>query len=208
MRPLKIIGIIVGILSVSLLIYGIGFYEWPREDPKELYMTTEDGHHVHQCNLPIFYSIDKNVPEHIAELIKKSFDYWEGLTDKRLFIYSGIDNYDTSDIDTLNAGIVVIGVETEIDAHHSSAGGTAQLKWDKKGCIKPELLIKLHKSIMNMSDELRETVIRHEIGHLLGFKDTNDVKEDLMYRSLVPVYDLKGLSEWELEAFKIYYGGN
>jgi hypothetical protein len=72
------------------------------------------------------------------------------------------------------------------------------------GCITSAGIF-IYERGVKAKDRTFITIMRHEIGHTLGF-DHSSYGFDLMYEGLYKGKNvLKEASEWELKAFKIYY---
>jgi hypothetical protein len=202
---LDYIMIITAILSISLLVYGICFYKEKRPDPKTLYLTTTEGIVVRQCNFPVLYSINEKVPLDLTDIIIDSFEYWNNFARSDIFKFMGILDFTNDGID--ESPIIVVEIEENNDAEHANAIAYTSIKWKSDGCIKMSAGINIRKgALKDCSIDGLKSSLRHEVGHLLGFKHSK-FKSDLMYNNINP-NKLKDLSEWELKAFKLYYYNN
>lgn len=204
-KILLVVSIIVAILSIGLLIYGICFYKEERPDPKTLYLTTTEDIVIHQCNFPVLYSINEKIPPDIINVIMDSFEYWNKLAEFDIFKFMGVLDFTNNGID--ESPIIVVEIEKDNDAEHANAVAYTSIKWKSDGCIGMSAGINIRESALRdcSIDGLRSS-LRHEVGHLLGFKHSK-FKSDLMYNDINP-NKLKDLSEWELKAFKLYYNNN
>ena len=179
----------------------------PKGEPVSLYKVSDENVIIRQCSLPILYAINKDVPNKIQRMIIESFDYWDDLTDKDLFFYMGTTDWVPGD--KASGIIVVVGLTHEVrtEEHKNTlAYVEPSTYWKDTGCL-AKGSISIFADTQSKSDDMLRSVIRHEIGHILGFGHSPD-SDDLMYRAieecLIP--ELKGLSKWELEAFRLYYG--
>jgi len=161
------------------------------------YIITENMKPAHQCDksLPVFYMIGVNVPADIYMVITESFNYWNSLSNKKLFMQIGYikEVYDSE------GGITPIS----LGALPSKVGGRTRVGYDIDGCIF-ETKIVLNFDIQYLPVSMQHNIVRHEIGHLLGLDDSNN-KEGIMNRSVSYHEKIKNLIPIELIAFKLFY---
>ena len=191
-------------MKLSILLILSMMFGCARPPPIELYRKIGNNSYTHQCDLPIFYGMDKSVPEELKPVIIKAFDYWDSLFKYNLFFYIG-DNLDEEIVDS--EAMVVVKIVEEKDSFDKS-GATTHISaiYNIKGCM-PNPRIEVKNRILIFNDNSVETVLRHEIGHVLGFIDSQ-YEEDLMYKTINLFFYIdkpKEASEREKKAFEIYY---
>lgn len=150
-------------------------------------------------SFPIKWGFSCSFPEAMKPQVRRAFQYWDDMTPAQLFSEAsscGIVDY--------NNGIYVISSDSEYEKGDEQVWGTAHaaIRNDElKGAVitvwKPWLLSKEVK--------LQESVIRHEIGHALGYDHGGDAR-CLMYPYITENHGLLGLCGPEREQFRRLYG--
>lgn len=190
------ISLLLSLISCASVVQNRDTYELSSLDVA--YIITENMKPAHQCdkNLPIFYMIGENVPADIYEIINKSFEYWNSFSNKKLFMQIEYiqEVYDSG------GGITPVG----LGELKSNVGGKVAVKYNEiDGCIFKTKLV-LNFDIQYLPTSMQNNIIRHEIGHLLGFDDSND-ENGIMHRSVSSRDGIKNLSLKEINAFKLFY---
>lgn len=170
-----------------------------RGEPPSLYKVTETNKPLRQCNLPILYKINDNVPLDTRTAIINAFNYWDDLSNEKLFLFLGITNLTI--IDSIIGDTIIV----EIEEHKPYKDGLAYVhrNWFASGCLFGGG-IRIYRDTFRLPIKGLESVLRHEVGHVLGFGHS-PLGSDLMHESIRPSKYLKGASEWEIKAFNIYY---
>jgi hypothetical protein len=176
-----------------------------KPNPIELYRKIGNDTYTHQCNLPIFYGVDASVPDELKPVIINAFNYWDSLFEYNLFFYVG-DNLDKEVVDS--GAVVIVGISKKESEPVDKMKSITHIGpiYNIEGCM-PNPRIKINNGILIFNDNSIETVVRHEIGHVLGFIDTTD-SDDIMHRTidmLLYIDEPKEASEWEKKAFEIFY---
>ena len=180
------------------------------QTPADLYNKNIAGSHLHQCILPIIYAYSENVDDNTIKLIENSIDYWNSIYGKKLF--TGIGTLPLTYVSARPKIVVLIDVLTSEEYNKKFRSiELARVEYNKlsrkDGCIIGGTIL-LKKDELNNTKNTKkgiENVIRHELGHILGFGHNRD-SNGLMYISIDPNIDkYKTLTEKELKAFNLYY---
>ena len=160
---------------------------------------------VRQCSFPIVYKINREVPDRQKNLIIRSFEYWDNLTEKNLFEYGGTTHLRAGG--PLSRNIIVVGITNEPRTSLTKtwlAYTTRSFYDGSTACITRKGDIKIFRPTIYKLDDVFESIIRHEVGHTLGLLHNLD-PEGLMFRTIKDTDIKKELNEWELNAFKWIY---
>lgn len=187
-------------LATLAIMIGIGtLYIW--NNPQMLYRESEEGHLVRQCRLPLYYVIENDIPDKYKEMIVSGFDYWNKVArthgKKRGDIFMPIRVEDSIDEIDLSDIVAVMTLNVKFDGMLAATMYTDE----PDGCTSQADIFILDYTLETQEDDVVEAVIKHEIGHVLGFGHST-IPWHLMYYS---VSDVEELSDWEIEAFKVSY---
>lgn len=140
-------------------------------------LISNKGQSIKQCDEKILYAISDNLPVAFHDIVRRGFDYWNALLEHKKFYYIGIVDYTPMDPET--SGFIIIGVSSERD---SNIYGFTKYDYDHgTGCMSSTKIF-LTPSCLQDSDVLMESVVRHEIGHVLGFGHSKDEKHLMWYK--------------------------
>jgi len=115
------------------------------------------------CDVPIFYVLN-NVDEKNVESIVDAADYWNVALGKKLFIYGGQNKSEVKP----TAHTMVIA---QLDNLGASCG-LAVVNSGKDGCvIAPRITL---KSSCMKDKATTESLVRHELGHVLGLRNSDN----------------------------------
>lgn len=155
-------------------------------------------------NLPILWSFDCEFPEQYKMIIKNAFAYWEGHVNSRPLFEERKDCSISDFFDgTTDGGIGIIIDDEQKFLDKIPLHGIAPIvvKNDSvyAGLV---VLFPVWKQLNN--ELLQESVVRHEIGHLLGL-DHNNNKSCLMYKTIDFDENKKGACLQEIKTIKQFY---
>lgn len=125
------------------------------------------------CNSHILVVIDPEIPDTQAVIIRDAASYWNETVGHTIFL--GPDTIIGSDD---RSAVLIRTAET---SKHSVAGVTTEY-YAAKGCI-ISAGVRIRPNILNGDHDIFESVIRHELGHVLGLGHS-DIFTDLMAPSV------------------------
>jgi len=165
------------------------------------YLRTKTGKIKHLCNAPIFYAYDNTVDPSHMRAIEDGMDYWNVVLGTRMFLYGG------TDISAKNSSrdLLIFSEVKDLKGHCGIAFIHSK---GASGCTS-SMNIVLDKDCM---DPLRaETLVRHEVGHILGLANT-DNPEHLMMINVLEHFKIGATEpieadDSEIEAIKELYDG-
>jgi len=137
---------------------------------------------VRVCEFPIYYVL-KNVSDENIKSVTNGADYWNGILGKSKFVYKG--KYTKTKVSSFVRFLVIEQFdklpnrdEDDDEDEDESICGLAYANSSSSGCVeKPN--IDLKSKCMKNSLEA-ETLVRHELGHIIGLDDSDNPMH-LMY---------------------------
>jgi len=152
----------------------------------DFYNQTEGRYiEIRQCSLPIAISFS-GLSTSEENKVKRGLRFWEKYAGRRLFVESP------------NAAVVFENYPHE---YYEFAGATTSSIWDSNGCFIFSVVRFMYR-LDSFSEWEQDFIIRHEIGHLLGFSDSDD-RFHIMYHHVKINVDCP--SDSELDALRRYY---
>lgn len=128
-----------------------------------------------QCSLPVFIA-SKNLQQNQQERTNSAIKHWNESVGINVFFDLG--DVAWAEIEQ-NQGFVLISISENL---RSSALATTNIIINSKKCIQ-SAKIYINSNYSNYNIDVFETIIRHELGHVLGFYHTSDFTK-LMYSNI------------------------
>ena len=151
-------------------------------------------------SFPIPWGFSCSYPEKLKPLARRAFKWWDDMTPVDLF-----REVDGCGIVDYNNGIYVIHSDSMYDKiEGETVWGTAHAAI-RLGKLHGGVITLWRPWLQSKELDLQESVIRHEIGHLLGFDHGGD-ERCLMYPYITDKYRLQGLCKPEKDTFRRLYG--
>jgi hypothetical protein len=140
---------------------------------------------LRQCEIPITISF-VDLSDEDANQARKSLNLWESYAGKKLFV----EDYP--------ARVLVMNYD---GIYYGETAALTHNEWDRNGCIFAST-ITLNLPLGSLNALQGQFILAHEIGHVLGFADSDD-KFHLMYGNVGLNVDRPSASE--IEALRRMY---
>jgi hypothetical protein len=176
--------------------------------PVNLYSKLPDKTIIRQCDLPVLYVFNKEIPKRMQDITHKAVEYWNSVYGGKLFFYGGIVDYKIDDPET--GALLLIDIFDRYKDKYGlikldSSLASTKFKANRRGCISANIEIFADILDNRLDENGLQTVMRHELGHTLGLGHSDKLLEDGLMEDKTSFGSLKELSEYELKAFRLIY---
>lgn len=155
------------------------------------------------CSPPAMVVFAEDIPPDIQVAVREGMEYWNRMTNKRLFIDGGMTDWTY----TARELMAMVPIMIKYDSTIEKAGACAVTKFRKFKCMH-NVRVSFNVDCMSeLSDEKKLTVARHELGHVLGL-DHNRFANSVMKADVLTLpesYHPVEASWRELEELLIKY---
>lgn len=161
----------------------------------------ESDKFVRQCDTPVFVASDKNLTVLRAELVTNAVTHWNQSVGMDLFMDLGV--LDWADSNAPNDAFILISLD-ETDEMKDKLCGITRFKWDERGCMRT-VSIHINPKCLKKGNEIFETIVRHELGHVLGLTHVDDFTKLMNYSIEETLQHPVDVSQEEIERVKNLY---
>ena len=137
-----------------------------------------------QCYLPIGFAIAEDSDPRFEQLIKDSVLYWNVAIGYEVFVDYGHTGYTLQDPEAV--AVVMLGAVSDIESSDSNRQnnvmpcGRASQGVTIDGCV-AKASVEINTGCTERTDIL-QTIVRHEMGHILGLRDDIDFTTLMSYK--------------------------
>ena len=187
---------------VSILLFSILFNGCAATSP---YLLDKNELQIHQCSLPVLYGVTEDTEKVFRGPIYKAFNYWNTVIERKVFINFGTIPWRVHSPYT--RGFIPVSVLSRNDPWISDleSCGKTLLSYDINRCITSAKIAIVGECIKSL-DRLN-SMVRHEIGHVLGLNNKSSHTPYLMNKNVErSVQHPVDASEEEIKAVRRLYG--
>ena len=144
---------------------------------------------LHQCAPFVLYRYSSNVDTNQRKTIEQALEWWSEQVNV-VFVES----------DEGEPDLYFTNNEHE---YHGNIEAKTTFKSNDDGCISDATTVFMY-SLDGLPWWKKQLVVRHELGHVLGLKDSSNSRSIMFYK-LDHLVDIDSLLPGEVEALKLYY---
>lgn len=140
---------------------------------RDFYIKTSDDKPIKQCIIPIGFAIAEDTPDELKQHLRDGVMYWNEALGSKMLVDFGSTGFTLESPYT--DGFLMVGVVSNLkqkDLSGIHACGRTTMSYMADGCI-TKSKVRIDLSCIEDEDKLI-TIVRHEIGHVLGLSDTSD----------------------------------
>jgi len=160
----------------------------------------ETGIAARQCDLPQFAGVSPSIPIRLHASVRGAFEYWNEAIGKQIFLYVGEQpwEYDSEEY----GGITIVSGE---ENYPRKSLAYASMEWMPDGCIKIANIV-VNPKAFDRDMASFNTLMRHEIGHLLGLRHRDLFTEIMNPKASITPREPQSASQEEIRLLKELYG--
>jgi len=155
---------------------------------------------VRQCSLPVFIASDQNLTALRADMVGSAATHWNHSVGMDLFMDLGILDWASREP---NDAFILVSVEETVEMKDKLCGIT-RFGWDQKGCMH-FVSIHVNPKCLKKGNEIFETIVRHELGHVLGLTHVDDFTKLMNHSIEETLQHPVDVSQEEIERVKNLY---